>query len=163
MTCALATTSPSTVASARRNTRLRPLRTTWPRTRTWAPYGTERTSEALYCATATRFTADLRRPPVLVLVPAAAAARAGKAARVPFTLDKISSVSLVATRGRELVFARTARFARGRHAFALPKLRKAGDLTLRLRAVDAAGNASAVAGRLAVRAGAEEQVGLARP
>ncbi len=123
----------------------------------------ERTTEALYCDTATRFTADLRRPPVLALVPAAAAARAGKAARVPFTLDKISSVSLVATRGRELVFARTARFARGRHAFALPKLRKAGDLMLRLRAVDAAGNASAVAERLAVRAGVDERGGGARP
>lgn len=110
-----------------------------------------RTSVAVYCDTAARFTADLTRPPVLTLVPPAAPARTGKPARVTFTLDKVSSVSLVAARGRELVYARTLRFARGRHAFALGKLRKAGNLGLRLRAVDAAGNASAIAGRLTVR------------
>ncbi len=108
-----------------------------------------RTAEALYCDTAARFTADLTRAPVLTLVPPIPAKK-GRPARVSFTLDKVSSVSLLATRGGELVFARTARFARGRHAFALPKLRKTGDLALRLRAVDPAGNAGAVTGRLAV-------------
>ncbi len=112
-----------------------------------------RTREALYCDTAARFTADLTRPPVLALVAPTAPARKGTPARVSFTLDKVAAVSLLATRGRQLVFARTARFARGRHAFALPKLRRAGALTLRLRAVDPAGNAGAVNGRLAVRSG----------
>jgi hypothetical protein len=88
---------------------------------------------------------------VLTLVPPRRAARAGRPARVSFTLDKVSSVALVVTRGRELVFARTARFARGRHAFALPRLRRAGTLTVRLRAVDPAGNAGRTSGRLAVR------------
>jgi hypothetical protein len=111
----------------------------------------ERTGEALYCDTAARFTADLTRPPVLAIVPPAAPARKGRSAGVAFTLDKVSRVSLVATRDGKLVYARTVRFARGRHAFALGRLRKAGDLVLRLRAVDAAGNAGAVAGRLAVR------------
>ncbi|MCW3012154.1 MAG: hypothetical protein JWO90_2558, partial [Solirubrobacterales bacterium] len=111
----------------------------------------DRTTQALYCDTASRFTADLTRPPVVALVPGAKAARKGRAARVPFTLDKVSSVSLTATRGREVVFAGTVRVARGRHAFTLPKLRKAGDLVLRLRAVDPAGNAGTAAGRLRVR------------
>jgi hypothetical protein len=111
----------------------------------------QRTGEPLYCDTAARFTADLTRPPVLAIVPPAAPARKGKGARVAFTLDKVSSVSLVATRGGKLVYARTVRFARGRHAFALGRLRKGGDLVLRLRAVDVAGNASAATGRLAVR------------
>ncbi len=110
-----------------------------------------RTSTELYCATAERFTADLTRAPVLRLVPAAAPARKGKPARVAFTLDKVSTVTLVVRRGRELVLLRTARFARGRHAFALPKLRKAGALALGLRAVDPAGNAGTTAGRLSVR------------
>jgi len=111
----------------------------------------ERTSEKLYCETATRFTADLTRAPVLALVIPPKPARKGKPLRVAFTLDKVSTVSLVATRAGKLVFARTARFARGRHRFALPKPSKAGTLVLRLRAVDPAGNVGGVAGRLAVR------------
>lgn len=109
-----------------------------------------RTGEDLYCTTAERFTADLTRAPVLELLPPAAPARKGHIARVAFTLDKVSTVQLVATRGRTLVYARTVPFARGTHAFALPRLRAAGTLQLRLRAVDPAGNAGATAGTLPV-------------
>ena len=110
----------------------------------------QRTSDPLYCDTATRFTEDLTRPPAVVLLPAAAAARKGRTARVAFTLDKVSSVAFVAKRAGAVIFTRTERLPRGRHAFTLPKLRTGGELELRLRAVDPAGNATAVAGVLAV-------------
>jgi hypothetical protein len=106
---------------------------------------------ALYCATAERFSADLRRPPVLALLPAARPARRGRPATVAFTLDKVSSVTLVARRAGRPVFTRTARLAAGRRTFTLPRLRSARSLDLDLRAVDLAGNAASVRGTLAVR------------
>ena len=109
-----------------------------------------RTGEALACTTAQRFTADLTRPPVVAFEPAAHPAREGGTARVAFTLDKVSEVSLVATRKGRVVAAETARFARGRHAFAVGPLRAAGPVGLRVRAVDLAGNAGASRGVLRV-------------
>ncbi len=106
----------------------------------------ERTADALYCDTATRFTADLTRAPVLALLPTTTRARKGKAPKVAFTLDKISTVSLVAARGGKPVFARTVRFARGRRAIALPRLRATGELAITLRAVDPAGNVGGATG-----------------
>jgi hypothetical protein len=68
---------------------------------------------------------------------------------VVFTVNKVSTVSLVLTRRGKPVYARTARFGYGRHAFAF-RPRRRGALGVRLRAVDLAGNAGAVAGRIAV-------------
>ena len=112
----------------------------------------ERSGTGLYCQTATRFTADLTRPPALRLLAPAAPPRQGKSTRVAFTLDKVSVVSLVVTRAGAPIFSRTARVPRGRSAFALPRLRRAGALELRLRATDLAGNAASATGRLAVAA-----------
>jgi hypothetical protein len=70
--------------------------------------------------------------------------------KVTFTVNKVSTVSLTLTRRGKPVLARSARFGYGRHAFAFrPGLR--GALGVRLRAVDLAGNAGAIAGRIAVR------------
>lgn len=110
-----------------------------------------RTGTPLYCETAERFTADLTRPPTLALIENEKPARKGRTARVAFRLDKVSTVALTATRDGEIIYSRTARVPRGRSAYQLPKLRKAGTVVLTLRAVDPAGNASAVAGRLRVR------------
>ncbi len=110
-----------------------------------------RTSTPLYCETAERFTADLTRAPTLTLVARRRAARKGHTARVAFRLDKVSTVTLIAARAGEVVYARTARVPRGRSAYQLPKLKKTGTVTLSLRAVDPAGNASTVGGRLRVR------------
>jgi hypothetical protein len=106
---------------------------------------------APYCDTAARFTAHLTRPPVVALLPARAPARKGRRAEVAFTLDKVSSVTLVARRAGRQVFTRTARVAAGRRTFALPALRSARSLRLELRAVDLAGNAARAAGTLRVR------------
>jgi hypothetical protein len=105
---------------------------------------------AIYCTEADRFTAYLRQPPVLVLK--STAARAKRAAKLTFTINKVSTVSVTLLRAGKVVFSESARFGYGRHGFAY-RPRKHGALEVRLRAVDLAGNAAAVTGRIAVRAG----------
>jgi D-glucuronyl C5-epimerase-like protein len=105
---------------------------------------------ALYCATADSFTAELRQPPVLALK--STAARQKKPSKVTFTVNKVSSVSVALVRDGEVIFSRTTRFGQGRHAFAF-RPRHRGALSVRLRAVDLAGNASLAEGRIVVRPG----------
>jgi hypothetical protein len=105
---------------------------------------------AVYCTEADKFTAYLRQPPVLALL--STSARQKKPSKVTFTVNKVSTVSLTLLRRGTPVLARSARFGRGRHAFTY-RPRKRGALEVRLRAVDLAGNAGAVAGRIVVRAG----------
>jgi hypothetical protein len=76
---------------------------------------------------------------------------AKKPSKLVFTLNKVSTVTLTMLRKGKPVLTRTARFGYGRHAFAF-RGRRRGALEVRLRAVDAAGNVGAVAGRIAVRA-----------
>jgi hypothetical protein len=71
---------------------------------------------------------------------------------VTFTVNKVSTVSVTLLRRGKPVFSQTARFGYGRHAFAF-RPRHSGALAVRLRAVDLAGNAGAVAGVIAVRKG----------
>jgi hypothetical protein len=104
----------------------------------------------LYCAEADKFTSYLRQPPVLALRSTRASLR--KPSRLTFTLSKVSTVTVTLLRGGAVVYTRTARFGYGRHAFAFTP-RKRGPLAVRLRAVDLAGNAGAVAGRIEVRRG----------
>ena len=104
---------------------------------------------ALYCTEADRFTAYLRQPPVLALRSTFALAK--KPSKLVFTLNKVSTVTLTVLRKGKPVLTRTARFGYGRHAFAF-RPRRRGGLAVRLRAVDLAGNAGAIAGRIAVRA-----------
>jgi D-glucuronyl C5-epimerase C-terminus len=102
----------------------------------------------VYCTEADKFTAYLRQPPVLALK--STSARVKKPSKVTFTLNKVSTVSLTLTRRGKPVLARSARFGYGRHAFAFrPRLR--GGLGVHLRAVDLAGNAGAITGRVVVR------------
>ena len=105
---------------------------------------------AVYCAEADRFTAYLRQPPVLALK--STAARLRKPSKVIFTVNKVSNVRVILLRAGKPVLSHAARFGRGRHAFAF-RPRKRGALEVRLRAVDPAGNAGAVTGRIVVRRG----------
>jgi D-glucuronyl C5-epimerase C-terminus len=102
----------------------------------------------IYCTEADKFTAYLRQPPVLVLK--STSARLKKPSKVTFTVNKVSTVTVTLLRKGRPVLTRSARFGYGRHAFAF-RPRKRGALAVRLRAVDLAGNAGAVAGRIAVR------------
>ncbi|HEX7299209.1 MAG TPA: D-glucuronyl C5-epimerase family protein [Solirubrobacteraceae bacterium] len=104
----------------------------------------------VYCTEADKFTAYLRQPPVLALK--STTARLRKPSKVTFTVNKVSNVSVTLLRRGKPIFSRAARFGYGRHAFAF-RPGKRGALEVRLRAVDLAGHAVAVAGRLLVRAG----------
>jgi hypothetical protein len=101
----------------------------------------------VYCVEADKFTAYLRQPPVLALK--STSARLKNPSKVTFTINKVSTVSLVLTRKGKPVLARSARFGYGRHGFAF-RPRRRGALGVHLRAVDLAGNVGAAAGRIAV-------------
>ncbi|MEA2254097.1 MAG: hypothetical protein QOG35_142 [Solirubrobacteraceae bacterium] len=102
---------------------------------------------ALYCDTATRFTAYLRQPPVLAVLPTTVRLR--RPSRVLFTLNKRSTVTLTLLRAGRPVTTKTGSFGYGRRAIAFRPSRP-GALELRLRAVDPAGNAVEVTGSIEV-------------
>ncbi|MEA2295310.1 MAG: hypothetical protein QOE86_2949, partial [Solirubrobacteraceae bacterium] len=112
----------------------------------------------VYCDKAQSFTDDLTRPPVVELPDARG--RAGSAAKIPFTLSKISTVTATVLRKGAVVWSHTARIGYGRRALSL-RPAKAGPLQVRLRAVDLAGNVGTTTGTLhvarAARKGAAER------
>jgi hypothetical protein len=112
--------------------------------------GTLPPDPALYCDTADRFTSYLAQPPRVVLQDSGKP-RQGARAAVKFTLSKVSTVTLIVTRGGATVFARSLRFGRGRHSFGWGAPRKAGPYAVRVRAVDLAGNAGGASGVMHVR------------
>ena len=112
---------------------------------------------ALYCDTAQRFTADLTTKPALTISPPSAL-RAKRAGTVPFTLSKVSAVTITAVRRGSVVLQRTARLGRGRHTVEL-RPTKAGPLLVRVRAVDLAGNAGAAQATVHVKPAAKKGKG----
>jgi hypothetical protein len=102
---------------------------------------------ALYCDTATRFTAYLRQPPVLALLPTTVRVR--RPSRVLFNLNKRSTVTLTLLRAGQPVLTKSESFGYGRRAIAFRPGRR-GPLELRLRAVDPAGNATEATGTIEV-------------
>jgi hypothetical protein len=111
---------------------------------------------APYCDTARRFTADLHTPPTLAFAAELPTLRAKKDGRVPFTLDKVSTVTMTATRAGRLVLARTVRLGRGRHAVEL-RPESGGPLRITVRAVDLAGNAASERAVVHVRPAPEKR------
>jgi hypothetical protein len=105
------------------------------------------TDPAIYCDKAQSFTDDLTRAPVLAV--AQARGRAGREAKIPFTLSKVSTVAATVLRKGVVVWSHTARMGYGRRALSLHPV-KAGPLEVRLRAVDLAGNVGTAAGTLHV-------------
>jgi hypothetical protein len=96
-------------------------------------------SPKLYCATARRFTKDLTTP-AKITFDLPAKPRAKRTITIRFTVSKISTVTLTATRKGKVVYSVTRRYAHGRHALKLTPSRP-GALTLRATSVDLAGNA----------------------
>jgi hypothetical protein len=113
---------------------------------------------AVYCDKAQSFTDDLTRPPVVELPDARG--RAGSAAKIPFTLSKISTVTATVLRKGAVVWSHTARMGYGPRTLSV-RPAKAGPLEVRLRAVDLAGNVGTTTGTLhvarATRKGAAER------
>jgi hypothetical protein len=102
---------------------------------------TEPVDPAIYCDTATRFTADLTTKPVLKVSPPPTV-HAGASTAVRFTLSKVSTVTITAVRRGRVVFSRTARLGYGQHKVGLRPARS-GPMVIGVRAVDLAGNAGA--------------------
>jgi hypothetical protein len=96
-------------------------------------------SPTLYCHTAARFTKDLTTPPKVTFKLPKKPPRAKKTITISFRLDKISTVTLTATRAGKVVYSVTRRYPYGRHTLKLTPS-KAGALTLRATSVDLAGN-----------------------
>jgi hypothetical protein len=108
---------------------------------------------ALYCDTAQRFTDDLRRPPALTIAPQTLRQKGSGALR--FTLSKVSFVTVTVMRESTVVLQRTARLGYGDHKVGF-RPAQAGPHTIRLRAVDLAGNAATAEAPLAVRPAAKK-------
>jgi hypothetical protein len=103
---------------------------------------------ALYCDTAARFTADLRTGPVLTVEPQTLPAKASGAVR--YTTNKVATVTVTIAKGSTVVLQRSARLGYGNHAIGVRPAR-AGAHTVRVRAVDLAGNAAEATTTLTVR------------
>ena len=99
----------------------------------------KRTATAVYCDTATRFKAYRKTVPVSA--PVTRTIRGGKAAKLSFTVDKISRVGLTVTDQRgATVFATSAVVGRGERFYTWSRPAAAGIYTLRVTATDLAGN-----------------------
>lgn len=100
----------------------------------------KRTSTQLYCDTAERFNSYLTEPPTVT--PTTRRIRTGRPAALGFSLDKVSHVGLIVSRGGRTVFATSATVGRGRRSFRWSRPAKPGTYELTVRATDLAGNRS---------------------
>jgi hypothetical protein len=99
----------------------------------------KRTGVAVYCDTATRFTAYLGEAPTVT--PTTRRVRAAGTVRIGFELDKISRVGMTITdSGGRARLSTSAVVGRGGHYFTWHPPANAATYTLRLSATDLAGN-----------------------
>src|SRR5215210_4909705 len=110
----------------------------------------DRTAVPVYCESEAHFTEYLTTPPAVEL--RTSRARGGTARTLRFTLSKISSatVSVTAPSGRTVLSVAPGVLGRGTHYFAWNVPRRAGEYTLRVDAIDLAGNPSTVEGSVEV-------------
>lgn len=110
------------------------------------PPGTATAAEdpAPFCALADRFTADLRRAPVMELV--TSRTRAGKRGAVRFRLDKPAFVAMTVTRNGRIAGTASARLEAGSHVLQYRPTTEAGRYRVRVAATDLAGNRGATEG-----------------
>jgi hypothetical protein len=96
-------------------------------------------SPKLYCDTAAGFTKDLTTPPKLTIKLPKKAPRAKSRVTIRITLDKVSSVTVTATRAGKVVLSHAARWSHGTHTLRITPSQR-GALTIRATGVDLAGN-----------------------
>jgi hypothetical protein len=100
----------------------------------------KRTATPIYCDTATHFKTYRKTPPTSA--PVARTIRAGKPAKLSFTVNKISRVGVtVLDESGSTVFATSAIVGRGDRFYNWSRPAKAGLYTFRVTATDLAGNA----------------------
>lgn len=104
--------------------------------------------DQIYCATAQRFTADLRTPPVISLL--SKKLPGGARAGVQLSLSKISTVSMTVREGSRVVWTNTATVERGKPRLLWITPAKGGTFTIQLVATDLAGNFSTAGGTVLV-------------
>jgi D-glucuronyl C5-epimerase C-terminus len=98
-----------------------------------------RTGQDVYCTTAANFVSYKSQPPVVSVEPRRL--RGGKPGRVAFELSKISSVSLLITRGTQVVEERPfGVIGYGRRTFGWDVPRRRGAYTVELAVRDLVGN-----------------------
>ena len=99
----------------------------------------KRTATPIYCDTATRFKTYRTTPPSSAAV--TRTIRAGKAAKLSFTVDKVSRVGVtVLDANGGTAFTTSAIVGRGEHFYTWSRPATAGSYTLRISATDLAGN-----------------------
>jgi hypothetical protein len=103
---------------------------------------------ALYCDAAERFTTDMSAKPVVTVAPQTLRAKASGSLR--YTTNKVAIVTITIAKGSTVVLQRAARLGYGEHAIAVRPARS-GPHTVRVRAVDLAGNAAEATAALTVR------------
>jgi hypothetical protein len=101
-----------------------------------------------YCAASQRFTTYLEQPPALAV--GDAGGRRGRRTRIAYAVSKVSTVGVTLLRRGGIAFATTARVGRGRHVVTVWP-RKAGPMTIAVRATDLAGNTASATATLRVR------------
>jgi hypothetical protein len=115
-------------------------------------------ADAIYCATANRFSAYMHQPPALVFAPPANHLRAGRTGLVSFDLSKISTVSWSLTRSGRIVSSGSGLLAHGLRRVAL-RPSGAGRYTVAVTATDLAGNTAHAAEPVLVTAAAPLRAG----
>jgi hypothetical protein len=105
-------------------------------------------ADELYCATAQRFTADLRTPPAISLL--STKLRGGVRAGVQMSLSKISTVRLTVRQGGHIVWTNSATVERGRPRLLWVTPSAGGTFTVTLAATDPAGNFATANGTIVV-------------
>lgn len=102
--------------------------------------------DQVYCATASRFKADLHTPPRISLLTRRLAT--GTRAGVAVSLSKIATVTLTVRRGGNLVASNTATVEAGAPKLLWVTPRTPGDYAVSLHAVDLAGNGASASGSI---------------
>ena len=104
--------------------------------------------DAIYCATARRFTVDERTPPVIALL--TTRVRGGTRAGVQMSLSKVSNVSMTIRKGGRVVWRTGATVEGGRPRLLWVTPESGGTFTVTLSATDPAGNFATAQGAITV-------------
>jgi D-glucuronyl C5-epimerase C-terminus len=98
----------------------------------------KRTSTPIYCDTAQRFNSYMQEPPGIALT--TRQIRAGAPAKITFSLDKVSRVGIVISRGGRTFLSTSASFGHGSRFFTWSRPASAGTYDVKLTATDLKGN-----------------------